>query len=280
MKKILISLLVLPLALSLCACGEAPYGAGRYEAVGYEYKGLRIADSSFSQSATTIVLSGGGRGSISHEGLTGDINWLSGGEYMELTIGGKSYEGRLKNGELTLGLTNDCAVIFRWDQLPAMEEAQEKSEFYGWWEISDSAGEMPVTWIDCFGRIEFNNAQPELIIWDEDGSADKPMARAKLGVKDGVFYNMDGDFWYSELSQGQWVLKPQEKGFKDMIKLSGTALDRSGEEFSYEICLRPWGQDWEDVKEEKPRMLPFNYESWYLPLINEGKALPDKMDLE
>ena len=52
--------------------------------------------------------------------------------------------------------------------------------------------------------------------------------------------------------------------------------DNSGDSFDYEIYLRPWGTEWEDVRSadisEMPYddMMPAYYDSWYLPLIKDG----------
>ena len=39
------------------------------------------------------------------------------------------------------------------------------------------------------------------------------------------------------------------------------------------IYLRPWGSRWPGSEDEKP----YYYESWYLPLIEAGEAMPDKI---
>ena len=279
MKKfLLVFTLILSLCLSLAGCGEAPGEAGKYNCTGYSYKGLRIFDSSFSQSGSSITLGKHGRGSFSHEGVSGEISWFSGGEYLEIKIGDKSYEGSIKNGVIELGITDELHVFFDWDQLPQNEQENSSQSFYGIFSISDSQGSMPETWTDCCARIDFVNSQPELRIFDEDGSFENPMAQAYLDVKDGVFYTLGGSFWYDELKEGQWVLDFKGGDYPQSLCLEGKSLDKDGAEFGYTIFLRPWGVLWDDMIEINPKYRPYHYEDFYLPLIEDNKPMPDKIE--
>ena len=52
--------------------------------------------------------------------------------------------------------------------------------------------------------------------------------------------------------------------------------DNREDSFDYEIYLRPWGVEWEDVRNVDTTDLPYDdmmpayYDSWYLPLIKDG----------
>lgn len=279
-KSVVWMLVLAALCMSLAGCGETPREAGRYNCVGYIYDGVRIADSSYAETGTYIKLGGSGRGVFSHDGQAGEISWFSGGEYIELRFGDKSYEGSIKNGVITLGIADNLSVLFRWDKLPQETIGELSQDYYGWWQIKNPTAEMPETWIDCFARIEFRDGQPRFIIWDEDGSAAEPMGKAVLEQKNGVFTNTDGSFWYSKLEPGQWELTTDGGKFEDVLSLKGTAQDRNGESFEYSVFLRPWGRVWDDVEAERPKYLPYHYEDWYLPLIEANKPMPDSMDIK
>ena len=62
-------------------------------------------------------------------------------------------------------------------------------------------------------------------------------------------------------------------GFKDLLYLEGKG-DNNGKTVNFMFTLRPWGQRWDDVKEEKPANLPQLYDEWYMDQIREGKAFP------
>ena len=69
-----------------------------------------------------------------------------------------------------------------------------------------------------------------------------------------------------------------------VICLHGSFTDENGDSFNYEIYLRPWGMEWEDVRALDTTALPYSnmmpgyYDSWYLPLIKDGVTeAPDKV---
>ena len=74
--------------------------------------------------------------------------------------------------------------------------------------------------------------------------------------------------------------------YAGLIYITGTYTDpeNSGNSCTYCIVLRPWGTQWDDLRGcdttdmPYPDMLPVRYESWYLPLIREGAAMPDAFD--
>ena len=109
-----------------------------------------------------------------------------------------------------------------------------------------------------------------LLLWDEDQSAEEPMGWVRLRLEeDGSAISEDGYFWFMPLTEGAWTLMPE----KEELSLQGR---HSGEEqrFDFSLCLRPWGSIW---PQEEQR--PYYYESWYLPLIEAGEAMPDTMDV-
>ena len=59
----------------------------------------------------------------------------------------------------------------------------------------------------------------------------------------------------------------------DGMTLSGSYRSKDGGSFAYTIRLRPWGETWDGDKDE----LPDGYFDWYLPLIRDGKPMPDTL---
>ena len=62
-----------------------------------------------------------------------------------------------------------------------------------------------------------------------------------------------------------------------MIEIYGTYEDEDGS-FDYAIYLRPWGMDWEDVREAEPEMMPYYYDDWYVGVMDD--VMPESMDIE
>ena len=80
-----------------------------------------------------------------------------------------------------------------------------------------------------------------------------------------------GSFTDIALKHADWIVDPGLADYGDMIHIDGD-YENSGDEFHYDIYLRPWGTYWVDVDEED---LPDLYDTWYLPLIDAGKSMPD-----
>ncbi len=271
------------LFLSICitvwfsACGEVPEEAGKYTGAGFEIAGVCYSDLSLSEAY--INLGSGGKGVLAMEMKSGEILWSAEGQELSFNIGGSEFSGSLKDGVLKLNVSDGVSAVFLKDgaEMPEGESISLPKEYYGWWHVVSSQGEMPETWIDCCARLSLEDGLMYFSIWDEDGSMEKPMGRAVMGTVDGVPANQWGEFWYSELSEGQWRLSGETDGKigAEVIKLSGEALDRSGGTFSYEIFLRPWGQSWEDVNKDA---VPYFYNSWYLPIIKAGGEMPESFE--
>jgi len=61
--------------------------------------------------------------------------------------------------------------------------------------------------------------------------------------------------------------------YPHLLAITGTVDDGKGT-FDYTISLRPWGESWDDVAAAMPENMPEHYDDWYLPLINDGAAMP------
>ena len=285
MKNIyrIIALLMISAALTgLCACTEAEKET--YICRLAELDGELYIEPSFAENGAEIILSSDGKGSFSYGGKNGGIRWQQSGENLNLIVDNESHQAVLKDNIIYLKISDDLNALFFRDDLELYPEFLGKlplpGSYYGWWEIKSSEGAMPVTWIDCCGKIYADELGLTMKLWDEDGLETEPMAEFRLQRDGDSLLSSDGYFWYTELKEGQWKIEPQEIAEGKSISFTGTAQGRDGKDFSYRVYLRPWGDDWEKFRTDDPDMLPFNFETWYLPLIDEEKPMPEAIDIK
>lgn len=159
-------------------------------------------------------------------------------------------------------------------------------DWYGWWIITGADGGYESSnnnWWDCCAQISIGtNYTGSVIIWDEDLPKDNALSEASVSLNSagtgeyGTLTSEDGYFLNSELTHADWIVDPGIMDYDDLICIDGWYEDENGS-FHYSIYLRPWGTLWDDVAADDPDDLPYYYESWYLPLVNAGKAMPDTL---
>lgn len=152
--------------------------------------------------------------------------------------------------------------------------------WYGWWTMSSCYGYyegMDGQWWDVCGTIEFGeDYMGTITLWDEDYTADNPMASVAASLSDagtgeyGAVMSEGGWFTNVALEHADWIIDPGLVEYADMIHIEGYYQD-GADEFNYDIFLRPWGTYWDDVAEEDR---PASYDDWYLPMIESGAAMP------
>ena len=241
------------------------------------------ADYLFSE-APRLSLSAGGRGKLSVNGETGNIRWQRDGNSLSVTAVERSLTGTLKDGvaELRLSDTGILATFVRED-LAASDAANALAEvwrgdWYGWWEISNSAGTLPDTWYDCFAALEvLTDGSARMLLWDEQSSKEEPLGLILLRLEENRAVVTGGRFWFQELGENAWALTLSDSPFENTAAMDGAEHEGEGERFTYRICLRPWGQSWEDVRAAGER-IPYSYDIWALPLIEQGASMPDRME--
>ncbi len=278
--RLISTALVICLLLCLCACGEPAPEAGLY--VLTEMRSDRF---SLEPPESFLRLDTGGRGAFSLGEESGGLTWGSDGAGISLNINGRLFSASLEEG--ILRFQDEDAVLFvyvREDLAPAYlerletererrSELQEKwlGDWYGWWQLDQSEGSLADTWYDLCARFSLqNDGELYLTLWDEDQSAKEPMAELRLEPLDnGTLVPAEGYFWFTEPDEN-WVLGQTD----GCIRLAGQH-DGEGEQFDYEICLRPWGVLWEETEKT-----PYYYEDWYLPLIEKGKPMPERMTIK
>lgn len=273
--------LFLILCLCLSACGEPEPEAGTYICAEILDGALPLV-----VQESRLVLSSGGSARLEREGEGGSAHWNREGDSFSLTVNGEVLPGRWEDGVLRLESADGLTLVYVREDLAedyrknverrratvAAQQSLWKGDWYGWWRIDSSEGELGDTWYDLCARL---TAQPDgsmyLLLWDEDQSASRPMGEARL------FFNEDdsataaeGYFWFMPLEGADWTMQYAD----GRITMAGRH-EAEGESFDYSICLRPWGEQWMDENER-----PYYYESWYLPLIRAEESMPDRMKVE
>ena len=152
--------------------------------------------------------------------------------------------------------------------------------WYGWWVMTDCTGYyegMDGAWWDVCGTIDIgDDSMGTVTLWDEDYTQDEPMAEAAVSLNQegtgeyGTMMSEGGWFTNIALEHADWIVDPGLVDYPDMIHINGYYED-GGDEYTYDIYLRPWGVYWDDVVEED---LPATYYDWYLPMIEAGKDMP------
>ena len=240
-RRALALALALVLLLCLPACARDETIAGRWRCVSAQARGLELDALVLGDESAVLTLEPDGRGSLSRYGREGALSWSRTGDVLEMEIGGRTYSARLE-GELLLLEADDGVSLgfLREESIPETTDppAIEARSWYGWWSVSESEGQMPETWYDCCGET----------------------GRRVRSVR--------GWFLLQELGEGAWTIDLDESP----LVLSGRH-ESVKERFDYQICLRPWGDDWSEAEEH----LPFRWRDWYLPRIEAGAPMPDSI---
>lgn len=159
-------------------------------------------------------------------------------------------------------------------------------DWYGWWQMTGCSGtyeSMEGKWWDVCGTIDIGaDYTGTVTLWDEDYTKSEPMASVNVSLNEagtgdhGTIMSEGGWFTDVELEHADWIVDPGLMERDNIICIEGW-YENGDDEYYYEIYLRPWGTYWNDAGED---FLPYNYESWYLPLIDDGKSMPDSIGSE
>ena len=90
----------------------------------------------------------------------------------------------------------------------------------------------------------------------------------------GTIMSEGGYFTDMALEHADWIVDPGLVDFVDTIIISGD-YENGADAFTYDIILRRWGTYWEIDMDEAN--FPAHYNDWYVPLIDEGKPMPDSI---
>lgn len=242
-------------------------------------------------------------------------SWALNGESLTLDFEDDTFYGTLKDGVLALQYYGLNYVFSRNGADVPMDDSLTsptnfnavgidldwwQGDWYGWWIMHDGTGDWADQpdkglrfWDTCARIYTFPDGTGYLELWDEDNEEGSCFAGANLSFSPGstdagILQNTDGTFWSQDLVPGEWYVDagdmPMGITIDNAICIAGIYTDENGDSFQYEIYLRPWGTEWEDVRnldsDDMPysNMMPGYYDSWYLPLIRSGVTeAPDKV---
>ena len=297
MKKIVSLALALVLVLSLTACGgkdgakSADPNLGKYIGTEFSSDGsswYSLAD--ILEGESYIELKDGGKGVFCLGGDATDVKWTLENGTLKMTRDSLESNGTLKDGMITLtDLWGNDTVTITFQKESGSEAAATgdalldwwNGDWYGWWKMSGCSGgyeDMEGDWWDICGSIDIGADKTGTVkLWDEDYSKDDPMAEATVTLsaagtgEHGTLTSESGYFTDVDLEHADWIIDPGLEDYEDLIRIDGW-YESGDDEFYYEIYLRPWGTVWDDMDEDSR---PNLYSSWYLPLIEAGKSMPD-----
>ncbi len=159
-------------------------------------------------------------------------------------------------------------------------------DWYGWWLMENCSGyyaDMGMegsSWDIC-GNIDIGeDYMGTFTLWDEDFTKAEPMVSAAISLSEdgtteyGTIMSEGGYFTDIPLEHADWIIDPGLVDFVDTMIISGD-YENGADAFTYYIVLRRWGTYWEIDMDEVD--FPARYRDWCVPLIDEGKAMPDSI---
>ncbi len=148
-------------------------------------------------------------------------------------------------------------------------------DWYGWWQAYDVVGEeldflIDMKW-DCYATIDVYGDMLYVTMWDDDWD----LGDLEFVVEDNYYASStDGEFLGDDKSNGELFMwqAMNDFGFEDgfIIIMGDYSNPDTGESFTFEMWLRPWGVTWEDLYDMEP---PYYYD-WYLPMLEKGYLMP------
>jgi len=282
LKRSLPAVLTLLLsAFSLTGCGRITDTSGLtglWTLSEADNSAVLLPDSLVENNRLSLRLDPGGSGVIEGASADGRILWRYEDGTVYLRAGSKALSGIVEGSELILQSEDETRLHFvREDKSRTSEEQDSTMEesflgnWYGWWKIEDSQGEMPVTWYDCCAVFEAQEDGTVLMtLWDEDGSRTDPLSQVRFKPEDDAMVSLSGYFVAMEIRGGQWILTESDPA----ILIPDIDYNAEGENFRATVYLRRWGQSWSNTPAEQR---PFYYEDWYLPLLKQKAEMPDQI---
>lgn len=224
------------------------------------------------------------------------------GDKITITQAGDTFEGTVADGVLIVDF-NELICTYVMDGVeppvvtPTINYQWWEGDWYGWWIMNNTAGEYSdledMCWDTC-ARIELDgNGVGTMDLWDVDNEPGKYFALVDVEIVEGAsdvgsLITTGGGMYERDIAYGEWVSDPAtglSTYYENFVVIEGYYADPSdsSSHFDYYIILRPWGTDWEDVRNdaENPNMpytdmMPPEYDSWYLEHVNG--AMPDSFN--
>ena len=264
------------------AAGEDLFSGKKmyYVAVSGKVSGTDMNESTLTQmGGVTLTLNGDGTGTFDMFGQSDAVTYddtaivryntpmayTRDGEYLYLTVS----EGI----EFTMMPKMD-ALSRPKEELTLNDIGYWEGDYYGWWQfdnvITGNSAAQGNRW-DCCMTLDVNaDGTGTIIIWDEDYGKDDPIAEVAVTVTNYTgatrIVSESGQFMGCEVAHADWLFYSDASNYKDTLNFWAMYED-SDTKIDCRFFLRQWGTVWDDVKEWD---IPGYYESWYLPLIDNG----------
>ena len=159
----------------------------------------------------------------------------------------------------------------------SLEPASLAGGWYGYWSVSETTRDWKSlegkNW-DCCAEVLDEDDGVSLLLWDEDMPRDNYLAKLRLKEEGGRYSCTGGDFL-------DVAVTPEDVGLQLlnreglMLQITGWCNDAVTGSFYYTFYLRPWGDTWPDAGRKPP-----HYESWYLPKVEAGSCIPNRIDVK
>lgn len=159
---------------------------------------------------------------------------------------------------------------------PTQASAPIAGEWFGWWRCVDAEGTwayMDGCFWDCLAQMKQEaDGTYSLLIWNNNYPKEKCLLDARLRMNGSIIECLSGSFLDIPFRQDREQQLQLEYKNGLLLYLRGNYQETVGG-FRYEIWLRPWGDRWPEPEEERPGA----YDSWYLPLIEDGSTMPENI---
>jgi len=166
-------------------------------------------------------------------------------------------------------------------------------DWYGYMWVSSGTGNYAGFSNNCWDAMATldvdENGVGNIRIWYDGLSRDNPVAEVTLDIqKDhgsgemGAAFSESGwvfvnsDTGNGDVKHADWIIDPTLYDYEDLMVIDGSFVEGGGT-MDYHFILRPWGRDWDDMVNSDDEYIPQYYDSWYLPLINDGYAMPENL---
>lgn len=299
MKKLFFA--VFSLLFFIAACGKSePISAEVYTCNEIIKDGITFEASDFFSTPPVLTLYQNSNARLAINGKECEGTWHCENDVLSLSMDLFQFGGALKEGVCRIDLFEQGITYCFYSENFSSAEAEKETEsspnanfwngdWYGYWHIENASGQwenLDGFYFDCFAKINIKTAESgEIIMWDENGSFSEPVSAVELSFDFssqagcGIARSLSGFLLTEEIAENSWIIDPDNEEFENTISFSAH-YHGDDCEFDYFVFLRPWGYTWDDAIKERNIRLPYYYDSWYIPMINDNKQMPDKFERE
>ena len=145
-------------------------------------------------------------------------------------------------------------------------------DWYGWWVIRNGGGQFEDwvdSWWDACATIEvYDDSTGFIFLWDDSNEAGEGFCYADVTfgagtTENGCMMSESGNFMGSDFGHAYWIVDPGASivsQLENTICIDGEYVDPDNADdwFDYYIILRPWGTEWEDIRNADTTNLPYD----------------------